>query len=139
MGRALVKGVQDENVIACVKHFAFNQMEISRFKVNVECDKRTEREVFLPHFKKCVEAGAAAIMSSYNLYKGTHCGHHDYLLNQVLKKEWDFDGFVMSDFIWGVRDTVEAANGGQDMEMCCTQFFGDKLVEAVKKRTSKRK
>ncbi|AJH00797.1 glycosyl hydrolase [Clostridium beijerinckii] len=132
MGRALVKGVQDENVIACVKHFAFNQMEISRFKVNVECDKRTEREVFLPHFKKCVEAGAAAIMSSYNLYKGTHCGHHDYLLNQVLKKEWDFDGFVMSDFIWGVRDTAEAANGGQDMEMCCTQFFGDKLVEAVK-------
>ncbi|MBP2630376.1 MAG: glycosyl hydrolase [Firmicutes bacterium] len=132
MGKALVKGVQEENVIACIKHFAFNQMEISRFKVNVECDKRTEREVFLPHFKKCIEAGAAAVMSSYNLYKGTHCGHHDYLLNQVLKKEWDFDGFVMSDFIWGVRDTVEAANGGQDMEMCCTQFFGEKLLNKVK-------
>lgn len=132
MGRALVKGVQGENVIACIKHFAFNQMEISRFKVNVECDKRTEREVFLPHFKKCIDAGAASVMSSYNLYKGTHCGHNDYLLNEVLKKEWDFDGFVMSDFIWGVRDTVEAANGGQDMEMCCTQFFGDKLVAAVK-------
>lgn len=133
MGKALVKGVQSENIIACIKHFAFNQMEISRFKVNVECDKRTEREVFLPHFKKCIDAGAAAVMSSYNLYKGTHCGHHNYLLNEVLKKEWDFDGFVMSDFIWGVRDTVEAANGGQDMEMCCTQFFGEKLMEAVKK------
>ena len=132
MGKNLAEGVQEENVIACIKHFAFNQMEISRFKVNIECDKRTEREVFLPHFKKCIDAGAAAVMSSYNLYKGTHCGHNDYLLNEVLKKEWDFDGFVMSDFIWGVRDTVEAANGGQDMEMCCTQFFGEKLLEAVK-------
>jgi len=132
MGSALVRGVQGENVIACVKHYAFNQMEISRFKVSVDCDKRTEREVFLPHFKDCIEAGAGSVMSSYNLYKGTKCGHHDYLLNQVLKKEWDFDGFVMSDFVWGVKDTVEAANGGQDMEMCCTQFFGDKLVQAVK-------
>lgn len=132
MGAALTRGVQDEDVIACIKHYAFNQMEISRFKVNVECDKRTEREVFLPHFKRCIDEGAAAVMSSYNLYKGTHCGHNDYLLNKVLKDEWGFDGFIMSDFIWGVRDTVEAANGGQNIEMCCTQFFGDKLVEAVR-------
>lgn len=135
MGAALVKGVQRENIIACIKHFAFNQMEISRFKVNVEFDKRTEREVFLPHFKKCIDVGAASVMSSYNLYKGTYCGHNNYLLNEVLKKEWDFDGFVMSDFIWGVRDTIEAANGGQDMEMCCTQFFGEKLLGAVKDGT----
>ena len=133
MGSALVRGVQDEDVIACIKHFAFNQMEISRFKVSVDCEKRTEREVFLPHFKRCIEEGAACVMSSYNLYQGIHCGHHDYLLNQVLKDEWDFDGFVMSDFIWGVKDTVEAANGGQNMEMCCTQFFGKRLVEAVQK------
>ncbi len=132
MGAALVRGVQKEGVIACIKHFAFNQMENSRFKVNVECNKRTEREVFLPHFKKCIDAGAASVMSSYNLYKGTYCGQHDYLLNQVLKKEWAFDGFVMSDFVWGVRDTAEAANGGQDMEMCCTTYFGEKLVNAVK-------
>jgi len=132
MGSALVRGVQDENVIACIKHFAFNSMEISRFKVSVNCDKRTEREVFLPHFKDCIDAGAGSVMSSYNLYKGTHCGHHDYLLNKVLKDEWGFDGFVMSDFIWGVKDTVEAANGGQDMEMCCTEYFGDKLVKAVR-------
>ena len=68
MGAALVRGVQDEDVMACVKHFAFNQMENARFKVSVYADKRTEREVFLPHFKDCVDAGAAAIMSSYNLY-----------------------------------------------------------------------
>ncbi len=132
MGSALVRGVQEKGVMACVKHYAFNQMEISRFKVSVDCDVRTEREVFLPHFKDCVDAGAASVMSSYNLYKGTHCGHHDYLLNQVLCGEWDFDGFIMSDFGWGVRDTVEAANGGQNMEMCCTEHFGDKLVKAVK-------
>lgn len=132
MGSALVRGVQEENVIACIKHYAFNSMEISRFKVSVDCDKRTEREVYLPHFKECIDNGAACVMSSYNLYKGIHCGHSDYLLNKVLKDEWDFDGFVMSDFVWGVKDTVEAANGGQDMEMCCTLLFGDKLVEAVR-------
>ncbi|MGG1677162.1 beta-glucosidase [Neobacillus sp. NRS-1170] len=132
MGSALVKGVQEENVIACLKHYAFNSMENSRFKVNVKAtDKRTEREVYLAHFEDCVKAGAASIMSSYNAYEGTPCGHHDYLLNEVLKKEWDFDGFVSSDFVLGVKDTVDAANGGQDVEMCTTMFFGDKLVQAV--------
>src|SRR5690554_1180432 len=132
MGSALVRGIQEENVIACVKHYAFNSMEISRFKVDVTADKRTEREVYLPHFKDCIEAGAASVMSSYNLYQGVHCGHSDYLLNQVLKGEWGFDGFVISDFVINVRDTVEAANGGMDIEMCHTMYFGDKLVEAVK-------
>lgn len=132
MGSALVRGVQSEHVMACVKHYAFNSMEISRFKVSVDCERRTEREVYLPHFKDCVDAGAASIMSSYNLYKGTYCGHSDYLLRKVLKEEWGFDGFVMSDFVWGVKDTVEAGNGGQDMEMCVTQFYGDKLVQAVR-------
>lgn len=132
MGTALVQGVQGENVVACVKHYAFNSMEWARFQVSVLADKRTEREVFLPHFKDCIDAGAGSVMSAYNLYHGTHCGHHDYLLNEVLKEEWDFDGFVVSDFAWGVKDTVEAANGGMDVEMCHTKFFGDKLVEAVR-------
>ncbi len=131
MGAALVRGVQEEDIMACVKHYAFNDMENARFKCSVTCDQRTEQEVYLPHFKDCVDAGAASIMSSYNRYNGVHCGHHNYLLRQVLKKEWDFDGFVMSDFCWGVRDTVEAANGGQDMEMMWTQFFGEHLVKAV--------
>ena len=132
MGAALLRGVQDEDVMACVKHFAFNSMEISRFKCSVDCDRRTEREVFLPHFKDCVDAGAASIMSAYNLYKGVHCGHNDYLLRKVLKEEWDFDGFVMSDFGLGIRETVAAANGSQDMEMCWQVHFGDKLVQAVR-------
>ncbi len=132
MGAALVRGVQDEDVMACVKHFAFNNMENARFKASVTCDQRTEKEVMLPHFKDCLDAGAASVMSAYNRYNGVHCGHHHYLLTEVLKGEWDFDGFVMSDFIWGVKDTVEAANGGQDIEMMLTNFFGDKLIRAVK-------
>lgn len=132
MGKALTEGVQEENVMACVKHYAFNQMEISRFKVSVDTDKRTEREVFLPHFKKVVDAGVASVMSSYNLYEGEKVGHHNYLLNEVLKEEWNFDGFVMSDFFFGINDTVAAANGGQDMEMCGTEFFGPRLVNAVR-------
>ncbi len=132
MGAALVRGVQSEDVMACVKHFAFNNMENARFTVSVTCDQRTEKEVMLPHFKDCLDAGAASIMSSYNRYNGVQCGHHHYLLTEILKGEWDFDGFVMSDFIWGVKDTVEAANGGQDIEMMLTNFFGDKLIKAVK-------
>ena len=132
MGSALTRGVQSKGVIACVKHFAFNQMENSRFTVDITADKRTEREVFLPHFKKCIDSGAAAIMSAYNKYKGVMCGHNEYLLNEVLKKDWDFDGFVMSDFVWGVKDTVEAANSGQDIEMPVTKYYGDLLVQAVK-------
>ncbi len=131
MGSALVRGVQSEDVMACVKHFAFNNMENARFKVSVTCDQRTEQEVYLPHFKDCVDAGCASIMSSYNRYNGVQCGHHKYLLSQVLKNEWGFDGFVMSDFCWGVLDTVEAANGGQDMEMLWTKKFGKHLVKAV--------
>lgn len=131
MGSALVTGVQN-HMMACAKHFAANSMENARFSVNVEMDERTLREIYLPHFKACVDAGVAAIMSSYNRVRGVWCGHQDYLLNQILKKEWGFKGFVMSDFIWGVRDTVEAAKGGQCIEMYATQYFGKRLVQAVK-------
>jgi beta-glucosidase len=134
MGSALVRGVQKHNVIACIKHYAFNSMELVRFKVNVKADKRTEREIYLRHFKECVDAGAAAVMSAYNKYQGEHCGHNDYLLNQVLKGEWDFDGFVISDFIFGVRDTAKGANGGLDVEMCNSNWFSAKKLKAEIKR-----
>lgn len=131
MASALIEGVNEENVIACIKHFAFNSMEFSRFQVDITCDDRTEREVFLPHFKKCIDHGAAAVMSAYNRYQGVWCGHHDYLINKVLKSEWKFDGVVMSDFALGIRDTIEAANGGMDIEMCAENLFGRPLLEAV--------
>lgn len=131
MGSALVRGVQEEGVIACIKHFAFNQMENARFKVSVTCDQRTEKEVFLPHFKDCIDAGAASVMSSYNRYNGYMCGHNKYLLTEVLKNEWDFDGFVTSDHIFGVKDTIESVMGGQDVEMPFIWYYGDRLVKAV--------
>ncbi|NLO38661.1 MAG: glycosyl hydrolase [Ruminiclostridium sp.] len=131
MGKALVRGVQSQNVLACIKHYAFNSMEISRFKVSVTCDDRTEQEVFLPHFKDCIDAGAASVMSAYNLYNQVHCGHSEYLLKKVLRDDWGFDGIVISDFIWGVKDTVAAANGGQNIEMPCTMLFGQRLLKAV--------
>ncbi len=131
MGSALVEGVQNENVIACIKHFAFNSMENSRFDVSVEADKRTEREVYLNHFKMCIDSGAASVMSAYNKYQGEYCGENKYLLTDVLRDEWDFDGFVVSDFAWGIRSTVPAVNAGLDIEMPNTNHYGEKLVKAV--------
>ena len=132
MGSALVRGVQENGVIACVKHFAFNSMENARFKVSIECDKRTEREIFLSHFKKCIDTGAGSVMSAYNRYQGAMCGENEYLLRQVLRNEWDFDGFTICDFVWGVKDTVASASSGLDIEMPITHFYGEKLLEAVR-------
>jgi beta-glucosidase len=133
MGSSLVQGVQ-EHVMACVKHFAANSIENARFRVSVEMDERTLREIYLPHFKMCVDSGAAAVMSAYNRVRGQWCGHDKYLLSDILKKEWGFSGFVMSDFAFGIRGTVEPAQAGLDVEMNVTQFYGDRLVRAVRER-----
>lgn len=117
MATALVRGVQSESVIACIKHFAFNSMENSRFWVNIDADKRTEREIYFRHFKECIDNGAAAVMSSYNRYLGHFNGANTYLLRDVLKGEWDFDGFVVSDFFFGLHNTSGGMNAGLDVEM----------------------
>lgn len=131
MGAALVEGVQNTGVIACVKHFAFNSMENSRFKVNITCDQRVEQEVFLSQFHRCIEAGAGAVMSAYNSYKGEMCGQNSYLLRKQLKEKWGFDGFTLCDFNWGIKDTVKAANAGMDIEMPNTHYYGERLLKAV--------
>ncbi len=131
MGSALIRGVQ-KHMMACVKHFCANSMENSRFLVDVRMSERTLREVYLPHFRRCVQAGAAAVMSAYNRFRGEWCGHNAYLLRHVLKEEWGFQGFVMSDFGYGIRGTVEPANAGLDLEMNNTQFYGRRLTEAVR-------
>jgi len=133
MGSAVARGVQKHNVIACVKHFACNNQENTRFKINVTCDERTLREVYLPHFKDVIDAGACSVMSAYNQFRGEHLGHNGYLLKKVLKEEWGFYGFVVSDFVWGIRDTVKAANAGLDIEMCNTHYYGKNLVQAVER------
>ncbi|MFX1452108.1 MAG: beta-glucosidase [Promethearchaeota archaeon] len=122
-GAALTRGVQKHNVMATVKHFIANSIENARFKVNVKMDERTLREVYLPHFKRCIEEGCATVMSAYNKVRGKYCGHNEYLLRHILKGEWDFQGFVHSDWIYGLKDTVEGINGGLDVEMPRAKYY----------------
>lgn len=131
-GAALTKGVQKKNVMACAKHFAFNFTELSRFQVNVTCSRRTEQEVFLAPFRECVQADAAAVMTTYNRYNGEYCGENRYLLTDVLRGQWKFDGIVISDFFSSIHDTVRSAEAGLDLEMPIPQFYGQALLEAVK-------
>ena len=131
-GAALVRGVQKHNVMATVKHFAANNMENARFKINVEMDERTLREVYLPHFKRCIEEGCATVMSAYNKLRGEHCGHNPYLLRTILKHDWGFQGFVHSDWMFGLKDTMKGIKGGLDVEMPIAKFYGRKLIKAVK-------
>ncbi len=116
MGVALLTGVQ-KHIMACAKHYALNSIENTRMKVNVRVDERTLREIYLPHFKKCVEAGVASIMGAYNKVNGDYCCENAHLLRDILKQEWEFSGFVLSDFLQGVRDGQKAVNAGLDIEM----------------------
>lgn len=115
MGAALVRGVQ-RHVMACVKHLACNSIEDTRFRVDVSVDEDDLRDLYLPQFRRCVDEGVAAVMTAYNQVNGEWCGHHRHLLSEVLKGEWGFDGFVMSDFVLGVRSGLAVA-AGQDVEM----------------------
>lgn len=111
-----VRGVQQNGVAACVKHYALNNQEINRHTTNVIVDDRALYEIYLPAFKAAVQKGKAwAIMGSYNLYKNQHNCHNRYLLNDILKGEWGFDGVVVSDW-GGVHNTEEAIYNGMDME-----------------------
>ena len=111
-----IKGVQENGVAACVKHYALNNNEINRHTTNVIVDDRTLYEIYLPAFKAAVqEGGAWSIMGSYNLYRNQHGCHNEYLLNDILKGEWGFDGVVVSDW-GGTHDTDEAIFNGLDLE-----------------------
>jgi len=132
MGAALVRGVQ-RHIMACAKHYALNSIENARFKVNAQASERTLHEVYLPHFKRCVDEGVASVMSAYNKVNGQYCGHNRRLLHEILKEEWGFEGFVVSDFMWGVRETKAAILGGLDIEMPFTQYYGKKLIRLVEK------
>ncbi len=111
-----VKGVQENGVAACVKHFAVNNQEIRRTSTNSVVDDRTLYEIYLPAFEAAVkEGGAWAIMGSYNLWNGEFNCHNNRLLNEILKGEWGFDGVVISDW-GGCRDDDQAITNGLDME-----------------------
>jgi beta-glucosidase len=116
MGSAAVTGAQ-RHLVACVKHFALNSIENARFRVDVTASPRVLHEVYLPHFRACVEAGAGAVMSAYNSVNGQWCGQNEMLLTDILKRRWGFTGFVLTDFVFGLRDAGTAVRAGQDLEM----------------------
>ena len=129
---AYVKGLQDQGIAPTIKHFAGNESEIERTTINSEIDERSLREVYLRPFEAAVkEAGAWGIMSSYNKLNGTYTAENEWLLNDVLRNEWGFDGVVVSDW-FGSRTTAPTIKAGLDLEMPGpTRDRGDKLIAAV--------
>ncbi|MBI9059824.1 MAG: glycoside hydrolase family 3 C-terminal domain-containing protein [Labilibaculum sp.] len=112
-----IKGVQENGVAACVKHYALNNQEEWRGHINVNLSDRALYEIYLPAFKAAVEKGNVwSIMGAYNQLRGEHCCHSDLLLNKILKEEWNFDGTVITDW-GGTHDTKQAALNGLDIEM----------------------
>src|SRR3990172_5620837 len=127
-----IKSVQNQNVVATAKHFATNNQEWYRGSINNRVGLRALYEIYLPAFKAAVqEGGTMAIMSAYNRLNGPYCSENTFLLLDVLKKEWRYDGLVMSD--WGaVHSTLETANNGLDLEMPYGEFLGkEKLLPLV--------
>ncbi len=117
MAVGYIRGQQSQEIASCVKHFAVNNQETERNSINVEVDERVLREIYLPAFEASVkEAHVWSVMGAYNKLRGEFCCQNDYLLNQILKKEWAFNGLVMSD--WNAaHNTKGVALGGLDLEM----------------------
>jgi beta-glucosidase len=130
LGAALCRGVQ-RHAMACVKHFALNSIENARFTVDVTISPRALHEVYLPHFKQVVDAGVACVMSAYNSVNGEWCGQSRALLTDILKRRWGFAGFVITDFVMGLRDAKTAILAGQDLEMPLQMHFASGLPRGV--------
>jgi beta-glucosidase len=133
MAVGLIKGIQEQRVIATVKHFVANNSEFDRMNLSSDMDERTLREIYLPAFEASVrEAKVGAVMDAYNLVNGTYMTQNNFLNNEVLKKEWGFDGILMSD--WGAtHDGIAAANAGLDLEMPSAAFMNrETLLPAIK-------
>ncbi|MEO8769229.1 MAG: glycoside hydrolase family 3 C-terminal domain-containing protein [Ferruginibacter sp.] len=138
-----IKGVQDQGISACVKHYAANNQEILRHSIDVEMSERALREIYLPGFKAAVQEGNVnTLMASYNKFRGQWAAQNNYLLNQILKKEWGFKGMIISDWD-AVNSTMQSAWNGMDLEMGTDLhmlpnpkynkfYFGDTLVSLVK-------
>lgn len=129
-GLALAQGVQ-EQIMACVKHFALNSMENARFQVDIQVADDVLHEVYLPHFRRIVEGGVASVMSAYNAINGEWCGQNRKLLIEILRDDWRFDGFTMSDFVFGFRDAPLSVKNGLDVEAPFSQQRAMHLEKAL--------
>ncbi len=131
LGTAFVLGAQ-EHVMAVVKHYAANSIENTRLEVDVNVDERTLREIYLPHFRRIVTEGrVAGVMTAYNQVNGEWASEQRHLIQQILRSEWGFEGFTVSDFLWGTHDTIPALQAGLDVEMPSTVIYGMPVVNAV--------
>lgn len=129
-----IQGVQNWDVAACVKHFAANNQETQRLWVDVKIDEKALREIYLPVFYEAVTKGNCyTVMAAYNKIYGEHCCQSDFLLNRILRKEWGYDGAVISDW-GGVHDSKKAAQSELDIEMSVTSNFDEYfMAEPLKK------
>ncbi len=130
MGSALARGVQ-RHAMACVKHVACNSMETARCEVDITVDEVALHEVYLPHFRRIVDEGVAVVMSAYNSVNGEWSGESRALLTDVLRSEWGFDGFVISDWIFGIRDAARSLHAGLDVEMPYRMIRAQHLERAL--------
>ena len=135
MATAMVKGVQKSGkIMANGKHFALYSIENNRFNVDVKVDERALREVYLPQFKKMVQEGdLASMMSGYNKVNGVYCSENKHLLTDILRNEWGYKGFVVSDWIYGTYSTAKALKAGLNIEMPMKHYFSkDSIMYAIK-------
>jgi len=126
------RGVQDQGIAVCIKHFALNNQENNRGRVNVVVSPRTMREIYLPPFEAAVKEGDAwGVMAAYNKVNGYWCSENQLLEDQILRKEWGFKGLIISDW-GGTHSTVPAITAGLNIEMPQGDFLGSKLLDSVK-------
>ena len=131
LGAAFVTGAQ-EHVLAVVKHYAANSIENTRLEVDVQVPEAELREIYLPHFEHIVTAAnVGGVMTAYNRVNGDWASESDHLVREILRDEWGFMGFTVSDFFWGTHNTVPAFEAGLDVEMQIPQIYGDALMDAV--------
>ncbi len=143
MAVGYIKGVQDQGIAACVKHYVANNQETKRQEVNVLMSERALREIYLPAFKASVQKGNVyTVMGAYNMFRGQYCAHNEYLVNKILKGEYGFKGALISDWS-AVMNTMQALNYGTDIEMGTDMrdwgnwnynnfFMGDTAIKLVK-------
>ena len=136
MGVEVTKAIQSHDIIAMAKHFVVNDQEYERFRTNIEIDEQTLREMYLLPFEMVVKDGkVAAIMSAYNRVRGDYATENRYLLNDVLRGDWGFEGYVQSDF-WSTRSCAASLNAGLDHEMPDAKWFNEDNLKAALEDTS---
>ena len=125
------KGVQDEGTAVCIKHFAVNNQETNRGSVDAQLDERTLREIYLKPFERAIiEGGAMSVMPAYNKVNGDYCSENEHLLNEILRGEWGFKGFTVSDW-GGTHSTMGAMLHGLNVQMTGSNYLGQPVIDSI--------